>query len=436
MGTDALRHLNRLSAVRSDKNIKFLTPAVYSGGWCPMRVVCNICEGIEGLSYLMVGMPECTTHSRRINSGPVGEHGELRWLYVLDEKEVIFGARKGIIDALRKMEAEGARAIMMIATCVTDLIGEDFDSIIAEMQPQMKARLSYVTMGQFKNFAAPIGTWKTAEAMGAFMEKRERMEKTANLMFIEPWPQPNSPIEYPLIVGALEKKGIRLRRMAAGATLDDYLDAPSAALNVVTSAYTQPLAAKMRDRFGVPYVGLHNAFTVPEIDAAYAVIEKELGISLAGEFDGWREKAIELEERAARELKGLKYVMMTNVDMPVALARYLSEFGMEPILIDVQDFHREDAGYAKVLKERGFDPRVCHIMHRDHDVMIIRDLHPDIAFGYISEPVEGLKVAEEMGDFFGITGYERVVGILSRIFTVLETGKKGERLDIYGPVPV
>ena len=29
-----------------------------------------------------------------------------------------------------------------------------------------------------------------------------------------------------------------------------------------------------------------------------------------------------------------------------------------------------------------------------------------------------------------------LIGILSRIFTVLETGKKGERLDIYGPVPV
>ncbi len=436
MAKDALAHLSRLSAVRSDKNIKFLTPAVYSGGWCPMRVVCNICEEIEGLSYLMVGMPECTTHSRRINSGPVGEHGELRWLYVLDEKEVIFGCRKGVIDALKKMDAAGARAIMMIATCVTDLIGEDFDSIIAEMQPQLRARLSYVTMGQFKNFAAPIGTWKTAEAIGAFMEKREKAEKTANIMFMEPWHQANSPIEYPLIVGALERKGIRLRSMAAGATLDDFLEAPSAALNIVTTAYTQPLAARMRDKFSVPYVGLHNAFTVAEIDRAYAQIEEILGISLAGEFSAWRDKAIELEGRAARELRGLKYVSMTNVDMPVALARYLSEFGMEPLLLNVDDFHQEDAGYAKTLTQRGYDPPVCHIMHRDHDILIIRDLHPDIAFGFISEPVEGLKVAEEMGDFFGITGYERSVGILSRIFTVLETGKKGERMDIYGPVPV
>jgi nitrogenase molybdenum-iron protein alpha/beta subunit len=355
---------------------------------------------------------------------------------VLDEKEVIFGARKGVIDALKKMDAEGARAIMMIATCVTDLIGEDFDSIIAEMAPQLNAKLSYVTMGQFKNFAAPIGTWKTAEALGAFMEPRERVEKTANLMFIEPWPQPNSTVEYPLIVGSLEKKGIKLRYMDAGATLDDFLDAPSAALNLVTTAYTQPLAAKMRDRFGVPYVPLHNAFSVEQVDAAYKMIEDALEVSLAGEFDGWRQKAAELEERARRELKGIKYVMMTGVDMPVALAAYLGTFGMEPMLIDIQDFHREDAGYARRLREMGFDPPVCHIMHRDHDILIIRDMHPDICFGYISEPVEGLKVAEQMGDFFGITGYERTVGILSRIFNVLETGKMGERLDIYGAIPV
>ena len=436
MAQDPLRHLSRLSAVRSDKNIKFLTPAVYSGGWCPMRVVCNICEGIEGLSYLMVGMPECTTHSRRVNSGPVGENGELYWLYVLDEKEVIFGARKGGIDALRKMDAEGAGAIMMIATCVTDLIGEDFDSIISEVGPELKAKLSYVTMGQFKNFAAPIGTWKTAQALGEFMEPRDTRKGSANLMFMEPWPQANSPIEYPLIVGALENRGISLRKMASGLTMDELMDAPSAELNIVTTAYTQPLAAKMQQKFGIPYVPLHNSFSVKQVDSAYRMIEETFGIDLTEEFRGWRNKAIELEERAAKELKGIRYVMMTGVDMPVALASYLAGFGMEPLLIDVQDFHQEDSGYAKTLKNLGFDPPVCHIMHRDHDILIIRDLKPDICFGFISEPVEGLKVAEEMGDFFGITGYERTVGILSRIFEVLETGKMGERLDIYGPVPV
>ncbi|MDR1701375.1 MAG: nitrogenase component 1, partial [Sporomusaceae bacterium] len=166
---EELRHLKRLSQVRSGKNIKFLTPAVYSGGWCPMRVACNICEDIEGLSYLIIGMPECTTHSRKMSALPEGGQGELRWLYVLDANEVVFGCRQGIIDSLRVMEREGAQAILMIATCVTDLIGEDLEGIISDLQNELTARLSFVTLGQFKNFGSPVGTWKTAEAFAAFM---------------------------------------------------------------------------------------------------------------------------------------------------------------------------------------------------------------------------------------------------------------------------
>jgi nitrogenase molybdenum-iron protein alpha/beta subunit len=434
--TDELRHLRRLSTIRSGKNVKFLTPAVYSGGYCPMRVACNICEDIEGLSYLLIGMPECATHSRGMNSLPEGAKGELRWLYVLDANEVIFGCREGVIGALREMEAAGAKAILMIATCVTDLIGEDFEGIISELQGGFGARLSFVTLGQFKNFGAPIGTWKTVEALGSLMEPKPKNSNTANALFVEPWRDKNAPVEFPLIVGALEERGVQIRRIAAGATLEDYMNAPDAGMNLALSAYTQPLAAKMEAAFGVPYAPLHNAYSVEAIDGVYNDIEETFGISLKGAFGGWREKAVELEQRAARELGGLRYASLTGVDMPVAMALYLAGFGMEPLLLHVQDFHNEDIGYAKKLKALGYDPPVCRIMHRDRDIEIIRRLEPDISFGYLSEPIEGFRCAEEMGDFFGVTGYERTVGLLSRIFTVLETGKMGRRLNIYGPAPV
>ena len=434
--SEHLKHLKKLSTIRSGKNSKFLTPAVYSGGWCPMRVACNIVEDIEGVSYLMVGMPECATHSRGMNSLPEGPNGELRWLYVLDANEVIFGCRNGVIEALKEMDAAGAKAILMIATCVTDLIGEDFEGIISEVQPKMNARLSYVTLGQFKNFGSGIGTWKVAEALGEFMLPREKKEKVANLLFLEPWRTKGSPLELPLIIDALERRGVTVRKIAAGATLEDYMDAPDTALNLVTTSYTQPLAAKMQDRFGTPYSPLHNAFTVEDIDKVYKEIEDILGISLEGEFDGWRKKAVELEERAKKELGGKTFVMITEVDMPVALTKYLVGFGMKPLLINVDDIHNEDIGFAKEMKAEGIDPPACRIMYIEKDLEIVRELQPDIVFGYVDKPVTDIKLAEEMGDFFGITGYERTVGILSRIFTVLETGKMGERLDIYGPAPL
>ncbi len=432
----SLSHLKRLSTVRSGKNIKFLTPAVYSGGWCPMPIACNVAEGVDDLSYLLVCMPECATYSRGMTTRPEGERGELRRTYVLDANEVIFGCREGVCDALRQMDAEGAKAILMVATCVTDLIGEDFEGIINEMQPQLKARLAYVKLGQFKNFGTPMGTARTAEAMALLMEPRETKPGTANVLFIEPWRSQNTPTEYPLIIHALERRGVPIRRITADADLASYLAAPEAEVNLVISSYMQPLAEKMNAMFGTQFVDLHNAFSVSEIDAAYARIEQLFGVSLAGEFDGWRRKAIELEERARKELAGVKYVMLTEVDMPVRLALYLAGFGMEPLLLHVSDMLDEDIRHAKTLKALGVDPPICRLMHDEHDIRIIRDMEPDICFGYLRNPVEGIKCAEEMNDFFGITGYERTVGILERIFTVLETGITPRGFDIYGPQPL
>ncbi len=432
----ALSHLKKLSTVKAGKNIKFLTPAVYSGGWCPMRVACNLAEDTLGVSSLMVCMPECATHSRGSTSDPEGPNGELRWLYVLDANEVIFGCRKGVCDALREMDAAGARAILMIATCVTDLIGEDFEGIIAEMQPQLNARLSYVTMGQFKNFGSGIGTWKTGEAFERFMMPREVKKGRCNVLFLEPWRAKTAPVELPLIVHALEKKGVPVRHLTAGATLDDYMDASDAELNLVVSSYTQPLAARMQQRFGTAYAPLHTAFSVADIDREYARIEELLGVSLQEEFAPWRKKALELEAWAKDALQGVRYAMLTEVDMPVPLTEYLASFGAEPILIHLDDIHPEDIVCARRIKALGVDPPVCRIMHHDHDIEIIRRMEPDFCLGYMKNPVEGLKVAENMDDFFGITGYERTVGILQRIKNVIETGDNGERLDIYGPAPV
>ncbi|MCL2136048.1 MAG: nitrogenase component 1 [Coriobacteriia bacterium] len=434
-----LRHLKRLSTIRSGKNIKFLTPAVYSGGWCPMRIACNICEDIEGLSYLLVGMPECATHSRGMNSSPNGQHGELRWLYTLDANEVIFGCHAGVADALRQMDAAGARAVLIIATCVTDLIGEDLEGIIEEVSPDIQARLSYVTLGQFKNFGSPIGTWKTAEAIGELMGPQAVQPGTANALFVEPWRYNNDPVRLPLVIDALIDAGVQVRRLTRGASLDDYLAAPSAQLNLVLSAYTQPLAQKMEERFGLPYAPLHQAFSVEKIDLVYEQAAAAFGVTWsadwASRFDRWRERALQLEERAQSELAGLRFAFLTGVDMPVALALYLASFGMEPLVLHVQDFHNEDIAYSQELKSLGFDPPICRIMHRDHDIEVIRRLQPDISFGYVSEPIEGFRVSEEMGDYFGMTGYERTVSLLTRLFNVLDTGQTGERMDVYGPTP-
>jgi hypothetical protein len=63
-------------------------------------------------------------------------------------------------------------------------------------------------------------------------------------------------------------------------------------------------------------------------------------------------------------------------------------------------------------------------------------MKPDICFGYRPDEIDDYPIAEDMGDFFGIVGYERTAGLLSRIFTVLETGRNEEsKMDMYSPEP-
>jgi len=283
-----------------------------------------------------------------------------------------------------------------------------------------------------------MGAWKTAEALGLLMDETPVDNNAANALFIEPWRNKNDEYKPPLIVNALRERGVNVRQISAGANLNDFINAPGAGLNLVLSSLTQPLAINMKKNFGAPYANLHNSFSVDETDGVYKDISVTFNIDFENEFDGWRSLAVKLEERAKKELNGLKYVIL-GADMPVALCLYLSRFGMEPLLLNVEDFHPEDLSFAKKIKEYGYDPYVCRMMNYDRDIEIIRRMRPDICFGNLPDPpvvTDGLISAEEMGDFFGIVGYERTAGILSRIFNVLETGKTGERMDMHGPAPL
>ena len=140
-----------------------------------MRIASANVNDIKDLSSLLVGMEECTNHSRLLSAMPEGANGELHWLYVLNQNEVVFGCREGIIEALKEMDKEGVKAIMIIVTCVPELIGEDFVGIINEIQPELNTLVAVVMLGQFKNVSYPPGSWKMLEALGNLMISKKKI---------------------------------------------------------------------------------------------------------------------------------------------------------------------------------------------------------------------------------------------------------------------
>ena len=429
-----LKHLKRLSAVKASTGIRFLTPAVFPGCHCPMRMAAVIVENVPGLSSLLVGMPECATHSRLFSPHPEGRHGELHWLYVLNAQEVVFGCREGLIAALREMDKAGAKAILLIVTCVPELIGEDLAGILHEVQPELSARITFVMLAQFKNVSYPPGLWKTMEALGTLMAAGATDAGRINVLGRAP---EEDHIPLPSLFLELMRRGLALRYLAPGASLQDFQNAPDAALNLVVSPFMQPLAAKMEREFGIPYIALNNLYDVESIGRAYEEIAKRFGFSWGEAFAKERQQALEFEEQAREKLKGLRYILSPRIDMPVALAVYLTGLGMEPLLLHLEDCYPEDRVHVKRLVSLGYNPWVCRMVNAEADVPVLAKLAPDICFGYLPA-TKATACVPDMFDFYGQVGYGRTSNLLKRSLGVLadrDVSEEKRRVQ-HGAAPV
>lgn len=422
---EELNYLKRLSAVKSGKGIKFLSPAISPGCHCPMRMASLTAKEISGLSSLLIGMPECATHVRLFNPKPEGKNGELHWLYVLDQHEVVFGCRKGIMSALRQMDQTGAKAILLIATCIPELIGEDMEGIIQEIQPELSAQVTYVMLGQFKHFSHPPGYWKTLEAMGTLMAARQTNPRCINVLGRSP---KETHLPKPALLAQLESKDLTVRYLASGASLTEFQAAPDAALNLVVSPYAQPLATYMEQTFGIPYMALHTRFSVADIDHVYEKLAKLFNIAWDGVFAQERIKALELEKKASQILNGLRFIGSVGISMPLAFAGYLSSLGLEPVLIHMDEFYAEDKEHAKKLLAQGWNPLICRMVNQDAEYPILEKLAVDICFGTLPIRKQAIPNIDHMRSFHGKAGYELATQLLHQILDVAEKikfSKKG-----------
>lgn len=416
-----IQHLKKIASVKSNAGIKFLTSAAFPGSHCPLHTSLALSTNIRGMSTLVVGTAECSIYSRNVVKKARYSEETLHWMYVLDSNEVVFGCRKGVIDAIKEMDKEGAEAIMVILTCVPEVIGEDIEGIIHEVQPQVKARLSSVLMGHFRCNSHPSGYWKTLLSFGGMMEKRDINSNIVNILG-RSTDEDNIPM--PELLMELEKKGFHLRMLAPKSDIKDFIGATDAKLNLVISPYMNPLADMMDKQFSIPFISLHEIYNVLEIDETYRKIEEILSISWDNRFDELREKALMAEKKAEKELVGLRYISTgRNPIATLALAFYLNKFNMIPILLHMEEFYPDDRQWARRLEEVGTNPFVCHMVNDKRDAPVLEELEPDLSFGEIFEGTGKVPCVSYLYELYGQIGYERTSFLLNRIMNTLENHK-------------
>lgn len=408
--------VKKLSQIQSVKGVKFLTPAAYPGSHCPMHTALITGSGIKGFSTLIVGTPECTSYSRMVIPKSEGSAGELHWLYVLDSSEVVFGCRENVLKALKTMGEAGARVILLITTCVPELIGEDMESLAREAEESLGMKVAPVSLAHFSCNSYPSGWWKTLEALGGIMEPGPRIENLVNVPGLEPEALSG---DSEGLLKELQNKGIELNFLGRGASVEAFQRAASASLNLVLAPEGGPLARKMEKSLGIPWLGFQDLYGAEQIEEAYTGLEKALGIAVECGRPSRKALVLELEQRARTVLKGKSFLSGPMDRDPVPLAAYLADLGMEPLLLHLEDFFEEDRKWAKALVQKGFNPWACHLVNMKEDREVLKGLSPDLYLGDFAPPIKSLRLTGGFKGMAGLYGHDRTAFVLKALLDFL-----------------
>lgn len=418
-----IRHLARLSAARSMGAVRQLTPTAFPGNHCPLHTALSLGTRIEGLSTLVVGTAECGYYSRNLVSASSHAGRGVHWTYLLGDREVVFGCRDGLRDAIVEMDRVGAEVILLLVTCVPEMIGEDVEGLCHEMRPEVDATLIPVSLGNFMCGSYQPGYWKTLLALGKLTESEGGVAWTVNVLGRR---DQEDHLPLPRVIAALEERRVPLRYLAPSASVEDFIAAGDARLNIVVSPFMEPLAVRMEDEHGIPFVSLHDIYGVAEIEEAYLRIEGLLDVRITGGCDERRDRAWSLQEKVPGLLKGLRYIgANVGAVQPLPLSVYLARMGMLPIMVHMEEFYPSDARWRRTLLESGEDPAVCLMVNEEVDQKIIEALCPDMVIGDWGGRERLRPPTIQILDLYGQVGYERTITLLERMIRALPSTGKG-----------
>lgn len=420
------------------------------GRHCPMHTALALAKQLGDISTLVVGTAECGYYSRYVMTEPRGKNGELHYVYELDANEVVFGCRKGLMDAIGEMDREGAKLILLILTCVPALIGEDMKAVIDELDGKVRAKLFFIDGAHFKYNGYLTGFLDTYCQLGEVYNETESQEFMLNT-----WPAQKvcetdsvrgdqEPIHTEIrqvnFLGSL--RGLEALALKNFLTETGYgfLEMNSkditgklaklweGSLSVLQDPYQGMLAKTLKK----PAISLCRSFLADDIREDYRILKKTLIP------EGNREEEFQLssykelkerEEKARRKIKGIPFIITVQELLALPIAAYLAALGMEPKLLGVESFLEEDVLYRDSILNAGYNPYLVTITEEKNLKEWGKD-YPLLSIGHSSAVPESRVINNlKVQKIFALLGYERSVLLLEYLMELAEDMKKGGRAD-------
>lgn len=373
-GNELLGRLNRLSKVQTIKDIPQLTTALFPGTHCPLMGAAMIAGGIKDCLLVIVGTDECSyyTKSLTLSERYGGINGRCVSV-VLDSHDVTFGSAESMHKAFKEIVAEyRPKCVMLVTTCVIEVIGDDYDAIAEELTKQYSIPVMAVHTEHFKCEDHFPGFERAITACQSIMQPQE-CDGSVNVLG-----QRFGDFADTELYALLTKSGVKIGvQLPSGCTSDDIRRAPAAKINIVVNDIALPLAQKMQEQYGVPYV-YFNRFAAPEkILQAYQHLFAYLELSLPAEVNAKFDECKALEQKTLPVVQGVPYIFGNTQYDCFELNSYLCRLGLVPQLIQSNKLRQEHFEDIKGILATT-DPYVC----KAANIAPLQYLHPWIYIGH------------------------------------------------------
>ena len=377
-GNELLGCLNRLSRVQTIKDIPQLTTALFPGTHCPLMGAAMIAGGIKDCLLVIVGTDECSYYTKSLTlSDRYGGINGRCVSVVLNSHDVTFGSAESMHKAFKEIVAEyRPKCVMLVTTCVIEVIGDDYDAIAEELTKQYSVPVMAVHTEHFKCEDHFPGFERAITACQSIMQPQEG-DGSVNVLG-----QRFGDFADTELYTLLQKSGVKIGvQLPSGCTSDDIRHAPAAKVNVVVNDIALPLAQAMQEQFGIPYV-YFNRFAAPEkILQAYQHLFASLELPLPSEVNAKFDECKALEQETLPVVQGVPYIFGNTQYDCFELNSYLCSIGMVPQLIQSNKLRQEHFEDIKGILATT-DPYVCKAANIAPLQYVYDILHPWIYIGH------------------------------------------------------
>ena len=377
-GNELLGRLNRLSKVQTIKDIPQLTTALFPGTHCPLMGAAMIAGGIKDCLLVIVGTDECSYYTKSLTlSDRYGGINGRCVSVVLDSHDVTFGSAESMHKAFKEIVAEyRPKCVMLVTTCVIEVIGDDYDAIAEELTKQYSIPVMAVHTEHFKCEDHFPGFERAITACQSIMQAQE-CDGSVNVLG-----QRFGDFADTELYALLTKSGVKIGvQLPSGCTSDDIRHAPAAKVNIVVNDIALPLAQAMQEQYNIPYV-YFNRFAAPEkILQAYQHLFAYLELPLPAEVNAKFDECKALEQETMPVVQGVPYIFGNTQYDCFELNNYLCRLGLVPQLIQSNKLRQEHFEDIKGILETT-DPYVCKAANIAPLQYVYDALHPWIYIGH------------------------------------------------------